>query len=278
MAETARQSLVMTASRLSVRSGRSIESMRDLPEEVPVALVFNGTAEAVMMASPADLEDFGVGFALTEGFVSSPEQIEDVGIIAQDDGCEVRIRLSDEEAAALSARRRKRAGPVGCGLCGVESIDEALRALPDLGGNPLTLEPADLTVAIAAMEDSQRLRRKTGALHAAGFYVPGRGLLFIREDVGRHNALDKVAGALARAKMQAGEGVFLVTSRLSVDLVQKAAMAGCSVLVAASAPTALAVRTAESCGMTLVAHARNEDFDIYSRPDRITEGARPDVA
>ena len=282
MKEAARQPLVMSANRVSVRGSDASRTTRALPEEVPVALVFNGTAEAVMMASPSDLEDFGAGFALTEGLVSALDQIEDIAVIRQKEGCEVRLHLADAEAAALSARRRKRAGPVGCGLCGIESIDDALRALPDLTHIPLRLGPADLSAAIAAIADSQRLRQKTGALHAAGFFLPGQGLLVIREDVGRHNALDKVAGAVHRSGAQASAGVLLVTSRLSVDLVQKAAMAGCSMLVAASAPTALAVRTAQSCGMTLVAHARGQDFDIYSRPDRISirldQGARPHVA
>jgi FdhD protein len=245
---------------------------RSLPEELAVAVTVNGSTHAVMMASPADLEDFAVGFALGEGLVSTASEIEAVEILAGESGCEARLWLSVKQAAAVAERRRAMAGPVGCGLCGIESLEAALRPLPAVAGTGLRLAAEDIAGACDALRAHQPLHDLTHAVHAAGFFRPGEGIVLAREDVGRHNALDKLVGALARAGESAAEGAFVMTSRLSVELVQKCAFAGCAVLIAPSAPTAHALRLAEAAGITVVAFARGGGFDCYCGAHRI-EGA-----
>jgi len=266
------------AARIAVRAGVATPGNRALPEEVPVALSFGGTTQAVMMATPADLEDFGIGFALSEAIIGTAADVVELDIVKADQGFDVQMRLADEVQGAFAARRRKMAGPVGCGLCGIESIDEALRALPARSEVELELDPGDVREAVRSLAKQQKLRAETGAVHAAGFYHPGKGMLCVREDVGRHNALDKLIGALARTGLNPADGAIVITSRVSVDMVQKAVIAGTGVLIAVSAPTALAVRTAEAAGLTLVAVARGADFEVFTRPKRISQGVESDVA
>lgn len=266
------------ANRIAVRAGVATPGHRDLPEEVPVALSFGGTTQAVMMATPSDLEDFGIGFALSEAIIRSASDLIELEIVEADQGFDVQMRLADEVHGAFAARRRKMAGPVGCGLCGIESIDEALRALPARNEVELELNPGDIREAVRALSMQQKLRAETGAVHAAGFYQPHKGILCVREDVGRHNALDKLIGAMARNGLNPAGGAIVITSRVSVDMVQKAVIAGTGVLIAVSAPTALAVRTAEAAGLTLVAIARGAEFEIFTRPNRISKGVESDVA
>lgn len=267
-----------TASRIAVRAGIATPGNRALPEEVPVALSFGGTTQAVMMATPADLEDFGVGFALSEAIARSPQDIVSMDVIEVDQGYEVQMRLADDLQSAFSARRRKMAGPVGCGLCGIESIEEALRALPARDEVALEFTAHDVREAVRSLSMHQKLRAETGAVHAAGFYNLRAGMRCVREDVGRHNALDKLIGAMARSGLDAADGAIVITSRVSVDMVQKAVIAGTGLLIAVSAPTALAVRTAEVAGLTLVGIARGADFEIFTRTNRITQGRTSDVA
>tara|TARA_R110002020_G_scaffold5971_19_gene24675 strand:+ start:3399 stop:4229 length:831 start_codon:yes stop_codon:yes gene_type:complete len=269
---------IATASRIAVRGGVATPGHRALPEEVPVALSFGGTTQAVMMATPADLEDFGIGFALSEAIVRSPADIVSMEIVDADQGFDVQMQLADDVQTAFSARRRKMAGPVGCGLCGIESIEEALRALPDREHVALAFGADDVREAVRSLSVHQKLRAETGAVHAAGFYVPGQGIVCLREDVGRHNALDKLIGAIARAGLDAADGAIVITSRVSVDMVQKAVIAGTGLLISVSAPTALAVRTAEAAGLTLVGIARGADFEIFTRVNRIDQGRTSDVA
>lgn len=243
---------------------------RALPEEVPVALVFNGTTQAVMMATPTDLADFAWGFALTEGIVTDPAQIKDFETVDHAQGIEARFWLTEDRAHALAARRRAMAGPVGCGLCGIDSLEQALRAVPRVRSD-LRLTPADVARATDALRDHQRLHDLTRATHAAGFLLPHAGVTLAREDVGRHNALDKLIGALQQNGLPPGSGAAVITSRLSVELVQKCAMTGIPVLIAVSAPTGAAVRLAEEAGITLAAFARGGGFDLYSHPYRITK-------
>ncbi len=261
---------------LSVRRDGSRAVTRSLPEEWPVALVYDGSTQAVMMASPADLEDFALGFSLSEGVIETPDQVEGFELVTHDTGSEARFWLAPERRSALQQRRRSMIGPVGCGLCGIDSLEQALRPLPRVASD-LRLHQSELAQATDALRAHQPLHDQTRATHAAGFLLPGAGIVLAREDVGRHNALDKLIGALMRAGIDPATGAIVMTSRLSVELVQKCAMVGCGVLIAVSAPTAHAVRLAEGAGITLAAFAHSGAFDLYSHPDRIQTGAS-DVA
>lgn len=256
---------------VSVQGDQARAVLRNLPEEVPVAMVFDGSTQAVMMATPADLEDFALGFALGEGIISQKADVAELEIVTHGAGIEARMWLTDDRARDLHARRRKMAGPVGCGLCGIDSIDEAMRPMPKVTAE-VAFAREDVAGATEALTALQPLHDQTRAAHAAGFLLPGRSVVMAREDVGRHNALDKLVGALARAGINPAEGAFVMTSRLSVELVQKAAMAGCSMLIAVSAPTATALRLADDCGITLAAFARGGGFDLYSHPHRVSYG------
>jgi len=245
---------------------------RAIPEESAIALTYNGTTYAVMMASPQDLEDFAIGFTLSERVVDNLEAIEQFEAVETELGIELRMWLKDVDAARLAERRRQHAGPTGCGLCGIESLAEAMRPpLPVSATRKFS--SAQIMEAVASMAPAQALNHETRAVHAAGYWEPGRGLVALREDVGRHNALDKLCGALARGGENARAGLIVLTSRISVEMVQKAAAAGAAILVAVSAPTALAVKMAELCGMTLVAIARPDGFEVFTHPGRI-EGER----
>lgn len=245
---------------------------RIIPEEAPVAFTYNGGTYAVMMATPQDLEDFALGFSLTEGVVAAPADVLQLEVAEQTAGIELRMWLGDVNAAALSERRRHLAGPTGCGLCGIESLDEAVRPAIRVGAGR-TFTPSDIMVAMEALAPRQELNLLTRAVHAAAFWQPEAGVVAVREDVGRHNALDKLCGALARNSVAADAGIVLLTSRVSVEMVQKAAAIGAPVIVAVSAPTALAVRTAEAAGITLVAVARSDGFEIFTHKHRIVDEA-----
>ena len=269
---------VTSAPRLARRAGATATAARLVPEEVPVAFSYGGTTHAVMMATPADLEDFALGFSLTEGIVAGAGEIAGVTVEEAGEGLDVQIALKEEPGARFTARRRHLAGPVGCGLCGIESIDEALRQVRDVGKSTLALSADDVAGAVALLAQRQALHRETGAVHAAGFYVPGRGIVAAREDVGRHNALDKLAGALARAGIDGSTGAVAVTSRVSVEMVQKTAAIGAPAIIAVSAPTALAIRMAGEAGMMLAALVRGEEFDVFTHPWRLSDKEARDVA
>jgi FdhD protein len=260
------------ARRKAWRDGRLVEGTRTIPEETALALTYNGGAYAVMMGTPQDLPDFAVGFSLNEGIVQSPDDIRSLDVVEIDEGIELRMWLSPGKAALLSERRRHIAGPTGCGICGIDSIAAAVRpaAIVPQGR---AVAPHEIMTAMAAVAPFQQINSETRAVHAAAFWSPGRGIVALREDVGRHNALDKLAGALAREKIDATEGMVLLTSRVSVEMVQKTAAIGAPLMVAVSAPTALAVRMADTAGITLAAIARGDGFEIFTHPERIVSPA-----
>ncbi|CAH1687497.1 Sulfur carrier protein FdhD [Hyphomicrobiales bacterium] len=250
------------------RDGIASAARREVAEETAVALTYGGSTQAVMMASPCDLEDFAVGFSLTEGIVTSAAEIEHIDIVETELGLDIQMRLASPRSAAFVSRRRAMAGPVGCGLCGIESLAEAMRPLPAVAPDGRRVKADVIANALRRLPKAQVLNRATRAVHGAAFATPA-GFFAMREDVGRHNALDKLVGALARSGVDPAAGFIMVTSRLSVEMVQKAAIFGTPVLVAVSAPTALAARSAEAAGMTLVAVAREDGFEVVTRPDRI---------
>jgi FdhD protein len=241
---------------------------RALPEESPIALVYDGTTAAVVMGTPADLTDFAVGFSLTEGIIQYPQEIETLDIVPGYDGIELRMWLTADSGRHFKKRQRRLIGPTGCGLCGIESLAGANRSFPSVT-REISLHSGQIGAAVAALSDLQRLNHITRATHAAGLYRPDGTLAAVREDVGRHNALDKLAGALAAGGYSGRSGAVILTSRVSIEMVQKTAAIGCPILVAISAPTALAVRAAEAYGITLVAIARGPSFEIFSHPDGI---------
>jgi len=262
---------------LARRDEATAPGSRVIPEETPIAFTYGGATHAVMMATPSDLEDFAVGFAITEGLIDADAPALDVEIAASELGIELRSWLPGESQGQYAARRRSMAGPTGCGLCGIESLEQATRVLPALE-SAVRVRASALVEAMDRLPGSQKLNQQTRAMHAAAFWNPATDALILREDVGRHNALDKLAGALARQGTPGSSGVVLMTSRVSVELVQKAARIGAAVIAAVSAPTALAVRTAEACGMTLVAVMRGREFEIFTHPARIVEQASAHVA
>ncbi|MDP9095175.1 MAG: formate dehydrogenase accessory sulfurtransferase FdhD [Pseudomonadota bacterium] len=257
------------------RSARSHARADWLADEVPVALIFNGISHAVMMTSPADLEDFALGFGLTEGLLASASELYGVEQHEVRGGIELHLDVAAACAWRLKERRRTLAGRTGCGLCGTDSLDQVRRDLPNA--------PAS-RVAAPAMSRAQRelrmfqaVQQLTGATHAAAWCAREGKVQLVREDIGRHNALDKLVGAMVRARTNPAEGFICITSRASFEMVQKTAMAGVGMLAAVSAPTALAVETARHCGVTLAGFVRGDDLVAYTFPERLGLAALTDA-
>jgi FdhD protein len=235
-------------------------------DEVPVALVYNGVSHAVMMASPADLDAFALGFSLSEGLLKSPDELLDLDVAPVAEGFEIRMRVTARRFAGLQERRRVMTGRTGCGLCGVESLDEAMRDLPAIESD-LRVDLAAIHRALNALPGRQIMNRAAGAVHAAAWAELRGDIIAIAEDVGRHNALDKLIGRLAGDRPP---GFLILTSRCSYELVAKAATVGIPMLVAISAPTGLALDIADRTGMTIVALARSDAVMLYTHPERLT--------
>lgn len=257
-----------------VREGEGLPDADQIIEEVPVALVFNGVSHAVMLASPCDLEDFATGFSLGEGIVEATCEIYDLDVQPACSGLVVNMTIASQRFAALKDRRRSLTGRTGCGLCGIESLDAL--AAHAMNARPAAVSAACQVLSNEAIEQGLRqlphwqpLRKLTGASHGAAWCDSAGNIQLLREDVGRHNALDKLVGAMARQKKPTHEGFALITSRASYEMVQKAARAGITALVAVSAPTALAVQMAKSAGILLVGFARTGQRVVYSQPDRL---------
>jgi FdhD protein len=248
--------------------GATTHTTDQVAEEVPVAIVFHNVPHVVMLATPANFEDFAVGFTLSEGLVARPDEIREVAVTLGADAVDVRVTVAWERFTELLHRRRNLTGRTGCGLCGAETAAEAIREVPKVGpGTSVTIQ--DLHAAIEQIATMQPINARTGSVHGAAWVVPGQGIQLVREDVGRHNALDKAIGALVRGKADLTAGYMLITSRASYEMVQKCATVGISFLAALSAPTAFAVRLAQKSGMTLVAFARRDRHVVYTNPERL---------
>ena len=248
--------------------GIVIGGEESVAEETPVALVYNGISHAVMMATPDDLEDFALGFSLSECIVRRPGEILDLDVMERDNGIEIQMRVSAERALQLKEFRRSMAGRTGCGLCGTESLDQLKRRASRVDSEAV-LSSGALPRALASLESMQRLFRLTGAVHAAAWCNAQGAIELVREDVGRHNALDKVIGAVAAQRGDFSAGFVLMTSRASYEIVQKAAAVGIAVVAAVSAATGMAVRVAEESGVTLVGFVRGERHCVYTHPERV---------
>ena len=238
-----------------------------LVEEVPVALVFNGISHAVMLATPTDLEDFALGFGLSEGFLSNPAELFGVDVMQVDGGLEVQMEVAAACEMRLKSRRRTLAGRTGCGLCGAESLTQVHHPLPIAPS--VSIKRSAIARAQRALREQQAIQRWTGAAHAAAWCGLDGDVRIAREDVGRHNALDKLIGAMRRADVDAIDGFVCVTSRASFEMVQKTAMSGAGLLAAVSAPTSMAVATAQACNLALVGFVREDDLVAYTFPERV---------
>lgn len=261
------QEMTPLVSRLVVRNGLS--RMDELADEVPIAFEYNGISHAVMLATPADLEDFAVGFSLSEGIVDSVKHIFDIVVMESNAGIVAKVEIANEAFVRLKSRRRSLAGRTGCGLCGTESLDQVMRTLKPLPiREPFSLHA--LHSGLLALPDHQHLQKASGATHAACRVSRNGKISHVREDVGRHNALDKTLGALTREGVSAEAGALVITSRASFEMVQKAVALGYGMLAAVSAPTAAAVRLSETLNLTLIGFLRKDGYAIYTmpRPDK----------
>lgn len=250
-----------------------VKSLEDCAaEEVPVAMIYNGISHAVMLATPQDLKDFALGFSLAEGILINPKELYGIEVVHQASGIELRMDIASARFSQLKDRRRNMTGRTGCGLCGAESLEQALRLPESVNLSKTVFKKEAVLKALKNASSQQGLQAETGATHAS-FWVQASGdIMMVREDVGRHNALDKLLGASARslsAEQAKEAGFVLTTSRASYEMVQKVAVAGVAMLVAISAPTGLAIRVAEAFGVTLVGFARSEQFVVYSHPERL---------
>jgi FdhD protein len=255
-----------------VRSGMQAKAMDAVVEEVPVALVYNGVSHAVMMATPADLEAFAVGFSLSEGILAHPRECFGIDVEAGTEGISVHLEVATPAFLSLKERRRTLAGRTGCGLCGVDSLQAARRPLRVVGAPMLAADA--VRRALADIGAAQPLARATGAAHAAAWCGLDGSLRIVREDVGRHNALDKTIGAMAHDGAEPQDGFMLITSRVSLEMVQKAMTVGVGAIVGMSAPTLAAVELAEAAGMLLLAFARGDGFVCYAHPEHLIRRPR----
>lgn len=257
------------------QSGAAIPDLRpdrddSIASELPVAMTYNRVSHVVMMATPADLEDFGLGFSLTEGLIGSMDDLLSARVIPREGGVELAMTITQDWFDRLSTRRRNLAGRTGCGLCGAENIEQALRR-PPLVDHSLRIKHQAVQNVVAALNAEQPLQAITGATHGAAWCSPEGDILSVREDIGRHNALDKLIGSLFREGFNPASGFVLVSSRASYEMVYKTAAAGIELIVAVSAPTTLAVEFAEHSGVTLVGFARPGRHNIYTSKDRVSD-------
>jgi len=250
------------------REGKHATRDDEVAAEVPLALTYNKRSHVVMMVNPTALEDFAVGFSLTEGIIKQASDVLDTSVIEREKGLELAITVNEECFARLDSQRRNLVGRTGCGLCGAESLGQAMRK-PAVVSSQVSVTNAALQIAIQSLNDHQPLQAATGALHGAAWCGTDGKILVVREDVGRHNALDKLIGFLCRTEFDPASGFVLVSSRASYEMVYKTAAAGMEILVAVSAPTTLAIDFAHRSGITLVGFARPGRHNVYTFEGRI---------
>lgn len=238
-------------------------------EEVPISLVYNETPHVVMLASPTNLEEFALGFSITEGIIKHPNELLSTRIFNHANGIEVQVKIPEERFQCISEKGKNLTGRTGCGLCGASTLKQAIRQPNPVHGN-LQLTSQDLISALSEVKQKQKLNKITGSVHAAAWAVPGQGIIDLREDVGRHNALDKLIGSLLRTGKDLSAGFIIVTSRASYEMVQKTAFVGVTLLAAISAPTGLAIRLANEAGLTLIGFARDDQHVVYAHSQRLT--------
>lgn len=247
----------------------------NLAQEVPVALVYNGISHAVMMATPADLNDFALGFSISEGILTHPDELHDIDVQTAEQGISVEMRIATQRLVELKDRRRNLAGRTGCGLCGAESLSQAIRPVRSVAA--VAVDAAAIQRALAQLPQHQPLQALTGATHAAAWCNLSGDVVIAREDVGRHNALDKVIGALLTSHHDVSQGFVLVSSRASYEMVQKSCAVGIGALVAVSAATSLAVDNARQANQLLIGFARPDRHVIYHQPQIKTEIRRTEI-
>lgn len=250
------------------RDGMINRSEDRVADEVPVAMVYNGISHAVMLASPVELEAFGLGFSLTEGIIADKSDLYDLEVVTRENGIELQMIIAQQHFAALKEKRRSMAGRTGCGLCGAENLQHVVRHPAPVGGG-CVVTAAALHTAFRQLAEHQPIQALTGAVHAAAWADESGELLFAQEDVGRHNALDKLIGTLATHNIDVDRGFAIVTSRASYEMVQKAASFGISILAAISAPTGLAIDLANETELSLIGFTRHDSHVIYANPQRI---------
>lgn len=249
----------------------SVSRVEDrVADEIPVAMVYNGISHAVMLASPVGLEPFGLGFSLSEGIIADRRELFDLEIVTRQEGIELQMTISQERFAALKEKRRSMAGRTGCGLCGAENLQHVVRHPEPVGQGGIITSQA-LHTAFRRLTETQPLQELTGAVHAAAWATRNGEVVCVQEDVGRHNALDKLIGALALDRVDVETGFAIVTSRASYEMVQKAASFGISLLATISAPTGLAIDLADETGLTLIGFSRHDSHVIYAHPHRILQ-------
>ncbi len=239
-----------------------------IAEEVPVSLIYNGIPHVVMLATPTNLEDFALGFSITEGIIGTAQELLSTRIYNRSNGIEVQLKIPDYRFQCLADKGRNLTGRTGCGLCGASTLKQAIRQPNPVHGD-LQVNADELVTALNDIRQQQRINKLTGSVHAAAWVVPGTGIVSVREDVGRHNALDKLIGSLLRTGKKPNTGFIIVTSRASYEMVQKAAFIGVNLLAAISAPTGLAIRLADEAGVTLVGFARADQHVVYTHPQRL---------
>jgi formate dehydrogenase accessory protein FdhD len=252
------------------QDGQTSERVETVAEEIPVALVYNGIPHAVMMATPQDLEDFALGFSLTEELIGSKSDLHRIECIRYSRGIEIQMTVAAACEEAIAAKTRRLTGRTGCGICGADSVDSVLKTMRSVPSG-VAVRHSAVRAALDALVSQQKLNAAAGAVHAAGWAALDGRIELVREDVGRHNALDKLIGALLRRETDATDGFVVVTSRASFEMVQKTTVLGATLLAAVSGPTGLAIRVAQQAGLTLVGFARGVRHTVYTHPRRLVD-------